>query len=223
MDSTGSSSSFFGRQPGAVTRHVRFVWVVKSRGQLGWLSEQLSSISTEVQTLQERLRDIKLELTVYVTCDKSFTEEHKTLLSSITAPNHNVPVRKDIEHGAVQYRGRASPVGEEKVTDTKDVREVTRAASDEIQQSCRPDGTCCCRKNVDENATADSIATHAYRLLDHLLSKSFWFTPPSQSTLAGRRRKISSADYSNKRSESLLLLYADRRAWSPTLSKTSAR
>jgi hypothetical protein len=123
----------------------------------GW-SKQLSSISTEVQTLQERLRDIKLELTVYVTCDKSFTEEHKTLLSSITAPNHNVPVRKDIEHGAVQYRGRASPVGEEKVTDTKDVREVTRAASDEIQQSCRPDGTCCCRKNVDENATADSIA-----------------------------------------------------------------
>jgi hypothetical protein len=158
MDSTGSISSFFGRQPGAVTRHVRFVWVVKSRGQLGWLSEQLSSISTEVQTLQEKLRDVKLELTVYVTCDESFTEEHKTLLSSITAPNHNVPVRKDIEHGAVQYRGRASTVEEEKVTDTNDVREVTRAASDEIKQSCGPDGTCFCRTNVDENATANSIA-----------------------------------------------------------------
>jgi hypothetical protein len=153
-----SSWSVLGSQTGAVTRHVRFVWVIKSRGQLGWFSEQLSSISNELQTLQESARDIKLELTVYVTCDESFTEEHKSLLSSITAPNHDIPARKETEHGIVQYRGQ--PVFEEKkkVAEKEEVREVARADSEGGQDACGSNGTCCCRTAVDESTPPDNIA-----------------------------------------------------------------
>jgi len=154
----GSRFPLFGRQSGAVTRHVRFVWVIKSRGQLGWFAEQLSAISTEVQGLQENLRDVKLELTVYVTCDESFTEEHKSLLSSITAPNHNAPAQKNIRHGTVQFRGRASPVDNgDKSLKIEQVQEVSRVESNEEEQACGPNGTCCCKTAVDESAADDRI------------------------------------------------------------------
>jgi hypothetical protein len=143
---TQKNRSLFGRQTGAVTRHVRFVWVVKSKDQLGWLTDQLSSMSTEFQELQNKLCDIKLELTVYVTCDDSFTTEHNSLLSAITAPKHDTFVEKGIEHGKVQYRNRPAS-GKEKSVQKEEVREVTD-----------PNPTCCCRAAVDENASPDSIA-----------------------------------------------------------------
>ncbi|KAJ4369003.1 ferric-chelate reductase Frp1 [Neocucurbitaria cava] len=59
----GKKASIFNTRVGAATRHVRFVWVVKSKGQLSWFSEQLSAICSEFQSLQGQLRDIKLELT----------------------------------------------------------------------------------------------------------------------------------------------------------------
>jgi hypothetical protein len=164
-ENTGASPekkgySIFGRHTGAVTRHVRFVWVVKSKGQLGWFSEQLSSAYTEFQLLEGRLRDIKLELTVYVTCDESFTDEHKTILSTITAPNHNTSSPKDIEHGTVQYRGRSSSVEEGEKSEKEQVRELTgmySQNSDKIQDSCGPNGTCCCRTAIDETTSPDGI------------------------------------------------------------------
>ncbi|EAT85317.2 hypothetical protein SNOG_07851 [Parastagonospora nodorum SN15] len=62
--SNSSSRSFFSRQTGAVARHVRFVWVVKSRGQLSWFGAHLSSIAADFEILQDRLRDVKLEMGV---------------------------------------------------------------------------------------------------------------------------------------------------------------
>jgi hypothetical protein len=150
--------SLLERQTGAVTRHVRFVWVIKSRDQLGWFSEQLSSIFNELQIIQEGARDIKLELTVYVTCDESFTEEHKSLLSTITTPNHNIPAWNDTEHGTVQYRGHSTFKERKKTTEKEEVREIARADSNPGQDACEPNGTCCCRAAVDESTSPDSIA-----------------------------------------------------------------
>jgi hypothetical protein len=156
-----NKTSFFGRQPGAATRYVRFIWVVKSKGQLSWLAEQLSSICMQFQPLQERLRDIKLELKVYVTCDESFTEEHKSLLSTFTAPTHDTVPKSDNEYGTVEYRGRPhSGQGVEK-SEKETVRELTQVesqSSDRVETSCGPNGTCCCRSAVDENSP-DSVAT----------------------------------------------------------------
>jgi hypothetical protein len=156
---TGKSRrSLLARQTGAATRHVRFVWVIKSRGQLGWFSEQLSSIANELHTLQESARDIKLELTVYVTCDESFTEEHKSLLSTITAPNHHLSSLKETEHGIVQYRGSNVYEDRKKGIEKEEVRELARADSEGGLDACGPNRTCCCRTAVDEAALPDSIA-----------------------------------------------------------------
>lgn len=159
------ATSFFKPQTGAVTRHVRFAWVVKSRGQLAWFSEQLSSVYADFQTLQEQLRNIKLELTIYVTCDDSFTEEHKTLLSTITAPNPNAASKpsREPQHGTVEYRSRPSSIEEKQKTNEskEEVRELTKTASltpSAQGNACGPDGTCCCKTAVDETRSLDAIA-----------------------------------------------------------------
>lgn len=144
------SLPFLGRSPGAVTRHVRFVWVVKSRRQLGWFSEQLSSIATQFESLQDRLRDIKLELTVYATCDESFTEERNTLVSSVTAPTHNTSTEKTIEHGAIQYADKPGSGANVKRTAKEETRELTSAGTDDTNDLQKTQ--CCCRAEVDENA-----------------------------------------------------------------------
>jgi predicted ferric reductase len=149
--------SFF-KPCGAVTRHVRFVWIVKSRGQLGWFSEQLSSVHSEFTSLQARLREIKLELTIYITCDESFTEEHKTLLSTLTAPNLNLAPKRpqQPQHGNVEIRSRVSSLDEKvKLDNTQEViKEVgTKSLSAEEEAvACGPDGTCCCKTTIDETS-----------------------------------------------------------------------
>lgn len=144
-----NKGSLFSAQKGAVTRHVRFVWVVKSRGQLGWFSEQLSAIFAGFQTLQNDLKHIKLELTVYVTCDEAFTEEHKNILSTITAP-------KEATHGPIEIRGR-TPNVEEKEKPEEIIEKVTEI-NPTAAKMCGPDGTCCCKTTVDESSP-DAIQT----------------------------------------------------------------
>ncbi|KAF2848779.1 ferric-chelate reductase [Plenodomus tracheiphilus IPT5] len=165
-NSSGSldkKGGFFRALAGAATRHVRFVWVVKSRNQLGWFSEQLSSVYADFRTLQERRRDIKLELTVYITCDPSFTDEHKSLLSSMTTANPDSAPRESSEHGIVQYRGSAKSIDlQEKINEDKeDIRELTAIDSNDAitqQNTCGPNRTCCCRTTIDESTPADSKA-----------------------------------------------------------------
>ncbi|CAE7025409.1 hypothetical protein CFE70_003607 [Pyrenophora teres f. teres 0-1] len=132
---------------GAVTRHIRFVWVVKSRGQLSWFSEQLSSVYTEYQALNSELRDIKLEMTVYMTCDESFTEEHRPLLSGVTAPRP----RQQVNHGIVQYRPRPISTPDEENADRKlnlEKEEIKLASLDDIE----PSNPCTCCNTIDETA-----------------------------------------------------------------------
>ncbi|KAH7075506.1 ferric-chelate reductase [Paraphoma chrysanthemicola] len=146
--------SLHSRKVGAATRNVRFVWVIKSRGQVDWFSQQLSTVATEFHRLQETLKDIKLELTVYVTCDESFTEEHKSLLAAITAPNHEQPLQKQLLHGPVEYRGRPQSTRQEGTQDEKKLREATTDVLQDLEgeKACGPDGTCCCRTAVDETS-----------------------------------------------------------------------
>jgi NAD(P)H-flavin reductase len=168
--STPKSTSLFKAPTGAATRHIRFVWIVKGRGQLTWFSEQLSSVYTQFETLQKQLRDIKLDMTVYITCDESFTEEHKSLLSGLTAPTPTPAPNKDLEHGEVQYRGRPQSSPGTSVIKTKvenqGVQEISASDSESLDaesplSSCGPNGTCCCRTPIDEfqpNNPSDSKA-----------------------------------------------------------------
>lgn len=152
------NTSLFKPQSGAVTRHVRFVWVVKSRGQLGWFAEQLSAVYAEYVALQEQLRALKLEITIYVTCDESFTEEHKTFLSSMTVPNPNSESKtpKEPLHGTVEFRSQPTFLDEKGKLGTtrEEIREFkpTPLSTSSSPPACGPDGTCCCKSTVDESS-----------------------------------------------------------------------
>ncbi|KAJ4994332.1 transmembrane metalloreductase [Stagonosporopsis vannaccii] len=144
-----SRPSLFSAPKGAVTRHVRFVWVVKSRGQLEMFSEQLSSVFADFQSLHERTRGIKLEITIYVTCDETFTEEHKSLLSTITAPKNTSIPEKALEHGTVELRDRSAVDKSQKPTD--EVKEITKTSSGSLAEGA---DACCCRTTIDEASTS---------------------------------------------------------------------
>lgn len=162
-----STPRFFLQAPGGiVTRHVRFVWVVKSRGQLSWFSEQLSSIYTDFQALQQKLRDIKLEMSVYITCDSSFTEGQKSLISGVTAASPENPsssaTEKETAHGIAQYRPLPQSTASgnaEKKDDGDSIHEVRSSSSSsmELQDlSCSQNKsdtakTCCCRSTISES------------------------------------------------------------------------
>ncbi|KAF2131059.1 hypothetical protein P153DRAFT_395450 [Dothidotthia symphoricarpi CBS 119687] len=150
-------TSFLHPHIGAVTRHVRFVWVVKSRRQLGMFSEKLSTVCADFQALQDTLRYIKLELTVYVTCDEAFTEEHKSLLSGVTVLK---PMEKTSEHGVVELRNRSSSSSslsegetEKKAHETHILQELTPP-----RNTCGQNNTCCCRTPIDEITPAETTA-----------------------------------------------------------------
>ncbi|KAH7398875.1 ferric-chelate reductase [Phaeosphaeria sp. MPI-PUGE-AT-0046c] len=150
VGATKRSLPFLGRSPGAVTRHARFVWVVKSRRQLGWFSEQLSSVFTEFEVLQEKLRDIKLELTVYITCDESFTEERHTLLSNLTAPTHSTSSGKASEHGKIQYADGSGYEADWNRAEKDETRVLTSAGTNNTDDA--QNVRCCCRAEVDDSA-----------------------------------------------------------------------
>ncbi|KAI9844086.1 MAG: hypothetical protein M1837_005800 [Sclerophora amabilis] len=73
-----------------VTRHIRFVWVVKGRGQISWFASQLNALAEDLARFRASQRaskglesgqpledgdDLKLEMSIYVTCDETLTAE----------------------------------------------------------------------------------------------------------------------------------------------------
>ena len=152
-------------------------------------SEQLSSVYADFQALQEQKRDIKLEVTVYITCDESFTEEHKSLLSSVTAPKSTAAPNKALEHGTVELRTR-SPGEKDQYKTTKDeVKEVTTTSSRSSDEAdaCGPDSTCCCRTTIDEASASNTApcccCTPANGARSPSLTSTSSARPPRQKTL----------------------------------------
>lgn len=153
--SPSQNPGIFSTPKGAVTRHVRFVWVVKSRGQLSWFAAQLSSIFEDIQNLQSQGRQVEIDMSIYVTCDSSFTEEHKSLLSSVIAPT---PAPTQPQHrGAVEMNSEASTLDEKsglkKPSEKYSIHEFDSASTSPTkppQPSAHgPDGECCCKTTVE--------------------------------------------------------------------------
>lgn len=174
--STNSSSSIFHAPPGTVTRHVRFIWVVKSRGQLSWFAPQLSALAADVQALRAAGREASVEISVFVTCDPAFTEEHKSLLASITAPAQTQTQTRDQQQqrGVVEVGSETSTLDEkagakkaaaEGADDGYAIREVdsasTTPAEAEEAAACGPAGECCCTKTVEDEADISAAAAAA--------------------------------------------------------------
>jgi NAD(P)H-flavin reductase len=203
--STLKPKSLLQTPSGAVTRYIRFVWVVKSSSQLSWFSEQLTSIYIEFQTLQERLRDIKLEMSVYITCDPSLTEDYKSPLSGMTPTTANSLRQNKHSHGTIHYDEPTSPPPaslSKLKTEKQQVEEVNQVQSNETNSlelqdlSCVPDVTspslCCCRTVVSEKdpltrwMVCRCSAKPSSARASHSRNASLTITHPSIAILAGR-------------------------------------
>ncbi|KAI5821074.1 ferric reductase NAD binding domain-containing protein [Pyronema omphalodes] len=119
-----------------VTRRIRYVWVVKKRGQVEWFSQVLEQALCDLQQ-----PGLSVEASIYVTCDPDLTSELSRLRLSPSSSDDSVdkkPSRNSLE---------------------KEATKLLVEAVDEKQTSCGPNGTCCCRDVVtDEDAIREDGA-----------------------------------------------------------------
>ncbi|KAI9719490.1 MAG: hypothetical protein M1828_006197 [Chrysothrix sp. TS-e1954] len=156
---------------GVATRHIRLVWVVKSKEQLSWHGEQLSAALDDVTALRsERHIDISLEVSVYVTCDDTFTSEYNNALVSqpaaTTKSSDQLSPRllDDVEKSAEAPKSCCSSKVKkpEQSTDSIGVVEVDPRSETRRRKvkTCGADGTCCCQTTI-KNESANAVSEAA--------------------------------------------------------------
>ena len=136
----------------AVTQHIRFVWVIKSRTQLAWCATELSKAASEISHLRSEDKAIELHISIYTTCDEL-----------LETSNNSQPQRRGSIASSV---GETASIIDEKgfeKTDNDDVHVKIKSLSPDdltpvvtsTTKACGPDGTCCCATTIlseDENA-----------------------------------------------------------------------
>jgi predicted ferric reductase len=154
-----------------VTRHVRYVWIVKSGPQLSHFSVQLGQVMDDVARLQDQGHDVSVDISAYITCDDTFTTEQRTLLDAWKAYS----TLKPNKHGSVTEV--VSSVDSEKYDHYKaekqfdlsdeeiSVHEMDRYLMSEktvpvtSKPSCGPNGACCCTATIQDEDDDDAIKT----------------------------------------------------------------
>ena len=133
------------RLPGGVaTRYIRFVWVVKSKDQFAWFGTQLSVVAQDVEHLRGNGYDFKIDMSIYVTCDKDLITNNKgTAESARPTPTHSKP-RETL----------GSSNSSKNNTKTEDNISLHSAASysenpQDLNLSCGPNGTCYCIETIE--------------------------------------------------------------------------
>ena len=138
----------------AVTRYLRFVWVVKSRAQYSWFSGQLGEAVQDVEQLRNQGQDVELDVSVYVTCDEEFVSGSKDSSQAIgCGTRHDREVEKSDWPLRTQHN--------EKLLDdslsTYSTSSHPRSQQDP-QQSCGPNGTCCCQTTIEDEDAISGAA-----------------------------------------------------------------
>lgn len=147
-----------------VTRHVKYVWIVKSGKQLSWFAEDLQRVMEDVQTLQTEGHNVQVEISTYITCDETFTTEQKSILEAL----HSSKSQSWPEHGDVEEfvsSGDSVDLDEKKGISYKESVEERELAAPSISEgeagpsksSCGPDGTCCCTATIEDEDADDAI------------------------------------------------------------------
>lgn len=141
--------STFRNPIGAVTRYIRFVWVVKSRQQLGWFAAQLNSVAQDVEQLNRDGYDAQVAMSVYITCDVLLDAEEKTL------PRQTPP---DDVHRTPEERSEPTIITTEKSEEFKKGAVSLRSVSISLgsQPACGPNGPCCCQTTIEDEDDQNS-------------------------------------------------------------------
>lgn len=138
--------------PGAVTRHIRFIWVVKRTASVSWFSSQLDNAVREVEALRNEGHDIALEVSIYVTCDDVLTSGKSSIRGE--APRQVTS-------------GRESPLDEKNIADisSRESKDCccNRVVTDEdaITAPCN-----CASKRQRDSSSSTSSLEKTNRLVD---------------------------------------------------------
>jgi hypothetical protein len=192
-----------------VTRRIRFVWVVKGRGQISWFAAQLNQALEDVALLaKEATTDVEIKMSVYVTCDDSLTDtpHDRPLPSSSRSSLHDYSITEQLLSSA----GTESPASEETKThptvsaealvplaDRND--EAIDAANPAAQSCCKPAPSttaptagrrsCCCTAIVTDEKSAAANTCNCSSPSDAASSSSQSSAPllhPSVTLVGGR-------------------------------------
>ncbi|KAF2227274.1 putative metalloreductase [Elsinoe ampelina] len=132
-----------------VTRHVKYVWVVKSGKQLEWFRQQLSRVIEDTKQVRLSGKDVQVSISLYVTCDDEFTTKHNSTLASFRKSLHVGPQEKD------EITPCAAPISEDVSVSGKDEKTTIEI----IEEQPRGHRVCCCRGDIDENDTSAPLCT----------------------------------------------------------------
>lgn len=141
-----------------VTRRVRFVWVIKERGQIGWFAKE---IGEAVDSVAE-MKDFILEMSIYVTCDDSLTMDNATTQGAgkkDTQKSTSVQESEEPDSGALPKKDNITIEedelcgGDDKACCCQDILEDEDAIS---YTSTAPGSCCCCGKPKPTPASTDN-------------------------------------------------------------------
>ena len=122
------------------TRHVRFVWAIKSRQHTSWFSRELNRATEMVTAMRAEGCEMELKISIYITCDDGVSGNvNEQQPQSIEAAVASVSPNE--KSGVITT---TAPVEKANGISIKAVEEPKRGAG------CQPDGTCCCTAVVEE-------------------------------------------------------------------------
>ena len=150
--------SRFRMSKGAVTRYIRFVWVIKSLDQYQWFGSQFAPLFKDVEQLCSTGMSVRIDMSIYVTCDPTLEPNFEA-----SVPLKSFPAS----------HSRAEEVSPNVVAETEkakmEIVSVHSAQSDStiepktVKKSCGPDGTCCCATTIeDEDAITKAEKKQQY-------------------------------------------------------------
>ena len=138
---------------GSVTRHIRLVWVVKSRDELSWFSSQISQAWDDTQEVRKFKPDIRLEISVYVTCDTDLS-----LTSCAKTPSSGIELR-DMQKIIASSDTSTSP-SEKPKADQDSLKSDSSTSSERselLKGGYGKDGKCCCTTVIVDEGTDQTL------------------------------------------------------------------
>ncbi|KAH8601429.1 ferric reductase NAD binding domain-containing protein [Bisporella sp. PMI_857] len=119
--------------PGAVTRHIRFIWCLKYRTSISWFRAQLDRVISDLEALRNQGRDVNVDITIYITCDDELTSPKSS--NAGDGPRPQAALQRDSED-VDEKTGKTSTL------------QVVRSRPSSIQECC------CCNTIVEEDDDA---------------------------------------------------------------------
>ncbi len=137
---------------GAMTRYIRFVWVVKSREQYSWFASQLEQVAKDVEERRGDGLDLEVQTSVYVTCDTALEaggwQQKLSPRAKEAMTGHSKPEEVTNQPDALPAEG------EKTKEETVSIRSTTSKSTGEKQPNpCGPNSTCCCTTAIEDEDT----------------------------------------------------------------------